>query len=104
MLRVHHEVSNQKYGPYRTGNLFAGSVLFLEPATEYEVRLTMSDPDGGAPAEPKIVAVATRAEPTACEGGRTFKATPEKGLMAAGFEPDPTGWFCPILDTWKLGA
>ena len=50
MLRVHHEVSNQKYGPYRTGNLFAGSVLFLEPATEYEVRITMQDPDGGIPA------------------------------------------------------
>ncbi|HCO94500.1 MAG TPA: hypothetical protein DIU00_11205, partial [Phycisphaerales bacterium] len=33
MLRVHHEISNQRYGPYRTGNLFAGSVLFLEPAT-----------------------------------------------------------------------
>jgi len=44
MLRVHHEVVNQVYGPYRTGNLFAGSVLFLEPATTYEVRFTMSDP------------------------------------------------------------
>ena len=65
MLRVHHEVSNQKYGPYRTGNLFAGSILFLEPTTAYQVRFTMSDPDGGAPAEPKIITVATRAEPKA---------------------------------------
>ncbi|MHC4356961.1 MAG: hypothetical protein ACYS0H_30040, partial [Planctomycetota bacterium] len=38
MLRVHHEVVNQVYGPCRTGNLFASSVLFLEPATTYEVR------------------------------------------------------------------
>jgi len=83
MLRVHHEVANQRYGPYRTGNLFAGSVLFLESATEYEVRFTMSDPDGGAPPEPKIVTVATRAEPRAYKGGRTIEATPEKGLMAA---------------------
>jgi hypothetical protein len=83
MLRVHHEVSNQKYGPYRTGNLFAGSVLFLEPGTEYEVRLIMSDPDGGAPAEPKAVTVATRAEPKAFKGGRTIDATAEKGLRAA---------------------
>ena len=83
MLRAHHEVVNQVYGPYRTGNLFAGSVLFLEPATTYEVRFTMSDPDGGAPAEPKIVSVTTRAEPRAFNGGNTIEATPEKGLMAA---------------------
>ncbi|UCE50438.1 MAG: hypothetical protein JSW47_09780, partial [Phycisphaerales bacterium] len=83
MLRVHHEVANQRYGPYRTGNLFAGSVLFLEQGTEYEVRFNMSDPDGGAPAKPKIVTAATRAEPKAFEGGRTIQATAEKGLMAA---------------------
>ena len=56
MLRVCHEIVNQDFEPYRVGNLFAGSVLFLEPATEYEVRLTMNDPDGGAPAAPSIVA------------------------------------------------
>jgi len=89
MLRVHHEVANQQYGPYRTGNLFAGSVLFLEQATEYEVRFTMSDPDGGAPAEPKIVTAATRAEPKAFEGGRKIEATAEKGLMAAVEEAEP---------------
>lgn len=32
MLRIYHEIANQDYGPYRVGNLFAGSVLFLEPA------------------------------------------------------------------------
>ncbi len=89
MLRVHHEVSNQKYGPYRTGNLFAGSVLFLEPATAYEVRLTMSDPDGGAPEQPRIVTATTRAEPKAFDGGRVVKATAEKGLMAAYEEAEP---------------
>ncbi len=83
MLRVCHEIVNQKYGPYRTGNLFAGSVLFLEPATTYQVRFTMSDPDGGAPAEAKLVTISTRPEPTAYGKGRKIKATPEKGLMAA---------------------
>jgi len=83
MLRVHHEVSNQQYGPYRTGNLFAGSVLFLEPATAYEIRLTMRDPDGGAPGEPKIVEAATRAIPKAFDGGRIIEATAEQGLPAA---------------------
>ena len=89
MLRVHHEVADQRYGPYRTGNLFAGSVLFLEPATEYEVSFTMSDPDGGAPPEPRIVTTATRAEPRAFEGGRTIEATAEKGLMAAIEQAQP---------------
>ncbi len=49
MLRVKNEVANQEYGPYRTGNLFAGSVMFLRPGTPYEVKFDMRDPDGGAP-------------------------------------------------------
>jgi len=89
MLRVHHEISNQRYGPYRTGNLFAGSVLFLEPATTYEVRLTMRDPDGGAPSEPKIVETATRAVPKAFDGGRIIEATAEQGLPAAFEQAQP---------------
>src|SRR5687768_14409145 len=28
--------------------LFAGSVVLLEPSTDYEIKLTLSDPDGGA--------------------------------------------------------
>ena len=89
MLRVHNELTNQKYGPYQVGNLFAGSVLFLESATAYQVRFTMSDPDGGAPLEPRIVTVSTRAEPAAFAGGRKIEATPEKGLMAAYGEAKP---------------
>ncbi len=83
MLRVHHEVVNQVYGPYRTGNLFASSVLFLEPATTYEVRFTMHDPDGGAPAEPKIISATTRAEPRIFEGGRTIEVVTAKELVRA---------------------
>ncbi len=83
LLRVHHEIVNQDYEPYRVGNLFAGSVLFLEPATRYEVRFTMTDPDGGAPAEPKIVSVATAGEPIAFEGGKTFHVNSAEGLREA---------------------
>jgi hypothetical protein len=61
---------------YRTGNLFAGSVLFLESGATYEVRFTMSDPDGGAPREPKVVTVATRAEPVVSSQGRTLHVYP----------------------------
>jgi len=31
---------------YTVADRFAGSILDLEPGTEYEVRLTMKDPDG----------------------------------------------------------
>ena len=82
LLRVFHEISNQDYGPYRVGNLFAGSVLFLEPGTEYELRFAMMDPDGGAPDAPKIVRVATRSEPRAPVGGKTIHARPNTGLAA----------------------
>ncbi len=82
MLRVYHEISNQDYGPYRVGNLFAGSVLFLKPATKYEAKFTMSDPDGGAPAEPKVVNVSTRSEPAA-PTGEEIHANSRTGLMAA---------------------
>ncbi len=68
MLRVHHEVANQDYGPYRTGNLFAGSVMFLKPGTAYQVRLTMADPDGGPPPA-KLLSVSTRSEPQAWTDG-----------------------------------
>jgi hypothetical protein len=99
MLRVHHEVVNQASGPHRVGNLFAGSVLFLQPATEYEVKFVMQDPDGGAP-PPKIVTAATRGEARAWEGGRKLHVYPEgysgerqrgsfSGLMAAYQEARP---------------
>lgn len=89
LLRVHYEIVNQDYDPYRVGNLFAGSVLFLEPETEYEVRFLMRDPDGGAPAEPRIETVATRPAPIRPEGGRTIVANPETGLMAAYAQAQP---------------
>ena len=76
MLRVHHEIANQDYGPFRCGNLFAGSVMFLQPATAYEVRFEMRDPDGGA-AAPKVVTARTRREPEAPTGGRTLHVFPK---------------------------
>src|SRR5687767_4157527 len=84
LLRVHHEVVNQAYQQYRTGNLFAGSVLFLRPDTEYEVRLVMQDPDGGGGT--KLLTAATRAEPRAFEGGSKLHVYPAgyTGNRAAG--------------------
>lgn len=47
LLRVNRETVDREHDPFRCGNLFAGSILFLEPNTEYEVTFTLVDPDGG---------------------------------------------------------
>jgi len=43
--------------------------MFLQPGTEYEVRLVMDDPDGVAP-PPELLTVATRTEPGVWQDGR----------------------------------
>ena len=77
MLRIQHEITaRHRDRHHRTGNLFAGSVLFLEPETAYEVRLTLRDPDGGAPDEPLVFEAVTRGEPRAWTEGRTLTVYP----------------------------
>jgi hypothetical protein len=79
---------------YRTPNMFSGSVLNLEPDTEYEVRLTLADPDGVKGEAVRTVTLRTRAEPKEAAGGKVYhvypighagpKQTPAfTGLMAA---------------------
>jgi len=87
MLRVHHEIANQDYEPFRCGNLFAGSVMFLEPDTEYEVRFEMTDPDGGA-APVKTVTAKTRSEPRGPANPRVLHVYPKTHA-----EPRPAGAF-----------
>ncbi|HKT79630.1 MAG TPA: right-handed parallel beta-helix repeat-containing protein [Vicinamibacterales bacterium] len=58
-------------------NMLAGSVLFLSPATSYEVRLSLSDPDGGGSTQ--TVTVATRPVPAPPSSGRTFHVVPGSG-------------------------
>ncbi len=80
--------------PYTVPNRFAGSVIDLEPDTEYEVQLTMKDPDGITGDSIKTTKVRTRAEPKASTGGRVLHVYPPAwrgakqdpnfiGLMAA---------------------
>jgi hypothetical protein len=57
-------------------NMFAGSILDLEPDTEYECRFLMSDPDGVHDYAQKEVTVRTRAEPKPFEGGEVFHLYP----------------------------
>jgi len=75
MLRVNREVANWDYEPYASENLFAGSIFNLDPDTEYEVRCTMFDPDGGE-ADTTVV-VRTRPVPVAPKPLRTLHLYPE---------------------------
>ena len=77
LLRIHHEITDRKghkRGEYRCGNLFAGSVLYLTPDTEYEVRFRMNDPDGRKAEETRTVR--TRPVPRAAADGRTLHVYP----------------------------
>ena len=55
-------------------NMFAGSILDLEPGTQYEARLALSDPDGGGTT--RIVTVATRPDPKPAIGGHVYHVYP----------------------------
>lgn len=57
-------------------NMFAGSVLDLEPDTEYDVQFVMTDPDGVNGQATRMVTVRTRAEPMPSSGGRVFHVYP----------------------------
>jgi hypothetical protein len=96
LLRIHHEIINSAEVPFRstdptpalpngarenpwhydTGNMFAGSVLNLQPDTDYECRLVLSDADGVSGEKEKIITVHTRKEPQPASGGRTFHVYP----------------------------
>ncbi len=84
---------------YNGANMLAGSILFLDPNTAYELRLTLSDPDGGATVQ--TVTVTTRPIPAMPVGGRTFhvvsgsgggagsSANPFRGIAAAESAAQP---------------
>jgi hypothetical protein len=55
---------------------FAGSILNLQPGTEYECRFVLADPDGVAGTATHTVKVRTRSEPKPFEGGRILHVYP----------------------------
>jgi hypothetical protein len=76
---------------------FAGSVLNLEPDTEYDVHFVMSDPDGGG-AE-KTVTVRTRAVPKPATGGQVYHVYPFSHKAPLG--PNE---FIGLLAAYYIGA
>ena len=83
-------------------NMFAGSVLDLEPDTSYEARFVMSDPDGVRGPSERVVTVRTRAEPQAYAGGRVFHVYPH-GFKGQKVEPSFEGLMC-AYNYWCAGT
>ncbi len=61
-------------------NMFAGSILDLEPDTSYDAQFVLKDPDGVRGEARKIVTVRTRAEPTAGLRRRDVSRLPARFL------------------------
>jgi hypothetical protein len=76
MLRLDHERLNENALQYFTPNMFAGSLFDLEPATEYECRFVLSDPDGVSGQAENTVSVRTRSEPQPAAGGKVYHVYP----------------------------
>ena len=74
-------------------NMFAGSILDLEPDTDYQARFVMTDPDGVIGEASKTVTVRTRAEPVPSEEGRVFHVYP-RGFGGTKLEPSFEGLMC----------
>src|SRR4051812_25231671 len=71
LLRLQGErIAQGKQIDVTSPNMFAGSILDLEPDTEYEARFQVSDPDGVSGERTKVVRVHTRAEPKPATDGR----------------------------------
>jgi hypothetical protein len=68
------------------GWLFAGSIVDLTPDTEYEVRLTLRDPDGGG--VERVLRLRTTAEPREPAGMRVRHVAPGEG-GGTGAAADP---------------
>ena len=74
-------------------NMFAGSILDLEPDTAYEAQFRLSDPDGVSGETEKRLTVRTRPEPMPAAGGRTFHVYPP-GFAGPKTEPAFDGLMC----------
>ena len=68
------------------GNTLAGSIMFLQPATEFQVRVQLTDPDGGQ--DSRVVIVSTSRVPALPTPTRTLHVVPGNG-GGAGSASDP---------------
>jgi len=87
------------YYTYDAPNMFAGSILNLDPGTEYECHFVLTDPDGLKGESEKTVSVRTREEPQPAQGGRVYHVYPF-GYRGDRQEPSFTG----LLAAYYMGA
>lgn len=87
------------YFSYVAPNMFAGSLLNLEPDTEYECRFVLSDPDGVKGKAVRTVMARTRKEPEPATGGHVYHVYPF-GYKGTKQEPAFTG----LLAAYYMGA
>jgi hypothetical protein len=99
LLRIGNERINENSLHYIVPNGFAGSIFELEPATDYECRFVMSDPDGTEGKTENIVTVRTRFEPKPATGGKTYHVYPP-GYSGQKQEPAFTG----LLSAYYTGT
>ncbi len=79
--------------------MFAGSLLNLEPGTEYECHFVLSDPDGVKGKAEKTVIARTRQEPLPAAGGHIYHVYPF-GYKGTKQEPSFTG----LLAAYFMGS
>ncbi len=84
---------------YVAPNMFAGSILNLDPATDYECRFVLSDPDGVKGKSEHLVTARTREEPHPAAGGKVYHVYPF-GHTGAKQEPAFTG----LLAAYYMGS
>ena len=84
---------------YTAPNMFAGSILKLEPDTVYECRFVLTDPDGVSGTAEHIVTIRTRVVPKPAEGGHVYHVYPY-GYRGPRQEPAFTG----LLAAYYMGA
>lgn len=85
--KVYRRVENLDY---TVPDGFAGSILNLQPGTEYECKFQMADPDGVTGESVHTVRVRTRTEPRPYQGGRTLHVYPPD-YQGTRIEPSFTG-------------
>ncbi len=77
MLRIGGEECGEPAWNFVTENMFAGSIMDLQPNTEYDCRFVLSDPDNNGEKIKKEVTVSTRKIPDEYKKGRVRHVYPK---------------------------
>jgi hypothetical protein len=96
---VPRDGSGEHFNRYIAPNMFAGSILNLEPDTQYDCRLVLTDPDGVKGKKEQVVRVRTRKEPMPAGGGAVYHVYP---FDYKGPKQEPA--FTGLLAAYYLGS